>query len=341
MPPLNLPFPPMEAELVEELPTGKWQYEPKWDGFRGVLENLGGGLRLWSRNGRPLLRYFPELEEVGQLLPPDSALDGEIIITRKGKLEFDQLQLRLHPAESRIKRLSAEIPAGYVAFDLLVWKGRPVHELPLKKRRRELEQKAKKFRLSPATGDRKQAERWLDRLEQAGLDGVVAKRLGVPYLPGSREGVVKVKPYRTADCVIVGFRWSEKADGRISTLLLGLYADDGSLDFVGHCSGFPAPVRRELEATLPTMLEPGHLSDKRIPGGQSRWSRGKELDWNPVRPELVCEVRYDKLEGNRFRHGTRFLRFRPDKDADQCTWDQVRPRRKRGDPTVESLLTTS
>jgi ATP-dependent DNA ligase len=341
MPPRNLPFPPMEAELVEELPTGDGQYEPKWDGFRGVLENLGGGLRLWSRNGRPLLRYFPELEEVGAQLPAESALDGEIIISRDGRLEFDQLQLRLHPAESRIRRLAAEIPADYVAFDLLVWKGAPVHELPLEKRRRELERKAKRFRLSPVSREVAQAERWLDRLEQAGLDGVVAKRLGVPYLPGSREGVVKVKPYRTADCVIVGFRWSEKADGRISTLLLGLYADDGSLDFVGHCSGFPAPVRRELEATLPTMLEPGHLSDKRIPGGQSRWSRGKELDWNPVRPELVCEVRYDKLEGNRFRHGTRFLRFRPDKDADQCTWDQVRPRRKRGDPTVEGLLTTS
>jgi ATP-dependent DNA ligase len=329
----------MEAELVEELPTGDWQYEPKWDGFRGVLENLGGGLRLWSRNARPLLRYFPELEEVGALLPAESALDGEIIISRNGRLEFDQLQLRLHPAESRIRRLAAEIPSDYVAFDLLVWKGTPVHKLPLEKRRRELEKKAKQFRLSPVSGEVAQAGRWLERLEQAGLDGVVAKRLGMPYLPGSRDGVVKVKPYRTADCVIVGFRWSEKADGRISTLLLGLYADDGSLDFVGHCSGFPAPVRRELEATLPTMLEPGHLSDKRIPGGQSRWSRGKELDWNPVRPELVCEVRYDKLEGNRFRHGTRFLRFRPDKDADQCTWAQVRPRRKRGDPTVESLLT--
>jgi ATP-dependent DNA ligase len=330
----------MEAELVEELPTGEWQYEPKWDGFRGVLENLGGGLRLWSRNGRPLLRYFPELEEVGAQLPAESALDGEIIISRDGRLEFDQLQLRLHPAESRIRRLAAEIPADYVAFDLLLWKGAPVHELPLEKRRRELERKAKRFRLSPVSREVAQAERWLDRLEQAGLDGVVAKRLGMPYLPGSRDGVVKVKPYRTADCVIVGFRWSEKADGRISTLLLGLYGDDGSLDFVGHCSGFPAPVRRELEATLPTMLEPGHLSDKRIPGGQSRWSRGKELDWNPVRPELVCEVRYDKLEGNRFRHGTRFLRFRPDKDADQCTWAQVLPRRKRGDPTVESLLTS-
>jgi ATP-dependent DNA ligase len=328
----------MEAETVEELPTGDWQYEPKWDGFRGVLENLGGGLRLWSRNGRPLLRYFPELEEVGAKLPPESALDGEIIVARKGRLEFDQLQMRLHPAESRIRRLAAEIPSEYVAFDLLLWKGEPVHQQPLEKRRRELERKAKEFRLSPAVRDPEQAAKWLERLEQAGLDGVIAKRLEAPYLPGSRDGVVKVKPYKTADCVIVGFRWSDKADDRIATLLLGLYGNDGSLDFVGHCSGFPAPVRRELEASLPGMLEPGHLSDRRIPGGQSRWSRGKELDWNPIRPELVCEVRYDKLEGNRFRHGTRFLRFRPDKDPDQCTWQQVRPRRKRGDPTVESLL---
>ncbi len=338
MPPSNLPFPPMEAELVDELPSGDWQYEPKWDGFRGVLENLEGELRLWSRNGRPLLRYFPELQETGALLPPDSALDGEIIISRDGRLEFDALQLRLHPAESRIRKLSAEIPAEYVAFDILVWRGKPLHELPLAKRRRELERKAKRFRLSPAERDPKLAKRWLERLDQAGLDGVVAKRLELPYLPGSREGVVKVKPYRTADCVIVGFRWSEKADGRISTLLLGLYGDDGKLDFVGHCSGFPAAVRRELEQTLPKLLGATRLSDKRIPGGQSRWSQGKELDWNPVKPEIVCEVRYDKLEGNRFRHGTRFLRYRPDKEPAECTWDQVRSKRRRGDPTVEGLL---
>jgi ATP-dependent DNA ligase len=164
----------------------------------------------------------------------------------------------------------------------------------------------------------------------------VAKRLESPYrLVARRRG--RSKPYRTADCVIVGFRWSE-GDGRISTLLLGLYDDEGGLDFVGHCSGFPAQVRRELETTLPKLKEPGFLSDKRIPGGQSRWSRGKELDWNPVKPEIVCEVRYDKLEGNRFRHGTRFLRYRPDKEPADCTWEQVRGKRRRGDPTVESLL---
>jgi ATP-dependent DNA ligase len=225
-----------------------------------------------------------------------------------------------------------------VAFDVLLLKGKPVHEQPLEKRRKELERVAKSFRLSPVSRDVEQARDWLERLEAAGLDGVVCKRLGLPYLPGSRDGVVKVKPYRTADCVIVGFRWSEKAEGRISTLLLGLYRDDGGLDFVGHCSGFPAPVRRELEQRLPKLREPGHISGERVPGGQSRWTRGKELDWNPIRPELVCEVRYDKLERNRFRHGTRFLRFRPDKDPSECTWTQVRPPRRPDDLTVPELL---
>jgi ATP-dependent DNA ligase len=169
---------------------------------------------------------------------------------------------------------------------------------------------------------------------------VVCKRLGLPYLPGSRDGVVKVKPHRTADCVIVGFRWSDKVEGQISTLLLGLYNDDGGLDFVGHASGFPAPVRKQLHELLPPLREPGHISGDRVPGGQSRWSRGRELDWNPVRPELVCEIRFDKLERNRFRHGTRFLRFRPDKDPKDCTWREVRPPRRADDLTVDSLLAT-
>ena len=334
-----MPFPPMEAELVKELPEqGEWQYEPKWDGFRGVLENDGGELALWSRNGRPLLRYFPELAELGEHLPPHSALDGEIVIERDGRLDFDAMQTRLHPAESRIRKLSAEIPAQYVVFDLLLWNGERVWKRPLEERRAELEAHADGFRLSPFTRELEPAQEWLDRLEAAGLDGVVAKRLGLPYLSGSREGVVKVKKHKTADCVIVGFRWSDKVEGQISTLLLGLYDDSGKLDFVGHASGFPAAVRRELHERLPPLREEGFVSDKRIPGGQSRWSRGKELDWNPVRPELVCEVRFDKLEHNRFRHGTRFLRFRPDKDPDQCTWREVRPPRRRGDPTVESLL---
>jgi len=329
----------MEAELVAELPSPDgWQYEPKWDGFRGVLENDGGELALWSRNERPLLRYFPELRSLGELLPPHSALDGEIVISKDGRLDFDAMQMRLHPAESRIRRLSAEIPAEFIVFDILLWKGRPIHEQPLAKRRAELEKLADGFRISPMSRDEDEAQEWLNRLEAAGLDGVVCKRLDQPYLPGSREGVVKVKKHKTADCVIVGFRWSDKVEGQISTLLLGLYNDDGKLDFVGHASGFPAAVRRELHERLPPLREEGFISDRRIPGGQSRWSQGKELDWNPVRPEIVCEVRYDKLERNRFRHGTRFLRFRPDKDPAQCTWREVRPPRRRGDPTVEGLL---
>src|ERR671927_227351 len=179
MPGRNVPFPPMEAQLVRALPEGDgWQYEPKWDGFRGVLENDGPELALWSRNARPLLRYFPELRPLGELLPPHSALDGEIVIERDGKLDFDSMQLRLHPAESRIRKLSAEIPAQYIAFDMLVWNGEPVHERPLEQRRNELEERGTSFRLSPITGDRDQAVNWLQRLEAAGLDGVVAKRLG-------------------------------------------------------------------------------------------------------------------------------------------------------------------
>jgi ATP-dependent DNA ligase len=329
----------MEAELVEELPRPDgWQYEPKWDGFRGVLENAGGELALWSRNGRPLLRYFPELGRLRELLPPQSALDGEIVIAREGRLDFDAMQLRLHPAESRIRKLSAEIPADFIAFDILLWDGEPIHRRPLVERRAELERLARAFRLSPMSRDLDEAQEWLNRLEAAGLDGVVCKRLDLPYLPGSRDGVLKVKKHKTADCVIVGFRWSDKVEGQISTLLLGLYDADGALDFVGHASGFPAAVRRQLHELLPPLRQEGFVSDKRIPGGQSRWSRGKELDWNPVRPELVCEVRFDKLEHNRFRHGTRFLRFRPDKDPAQCTWREVRPPRRAGDPTFESLL---
>ena len=190
MPGPHVPFPPMEAELVSELPEGDgWQYEPKWDGFRGVLENDGGELALWSRKERPLLRYFPELRPLGELLPPHSALDGEIVIARDGVLDFELMQMRLHPAESRVNKLAAEIPAEFIAFDVLLWKGKPVHELPLAKRRKELEKVAKGFQLSPATTDLDQARGWLDTFEAAGLDGVIAKRLDLPYRPGSREAV--------------------------------------------------------------------------------------------------------------------------------------------------------
>ena len=189
----DVPFPPMEAELVSELPEqGGWRYEPKWDGFRGVLENDNGELALWSRNGRPLLRYFPELRPLGELMPKGSALDGEIVIARDGALDFDAMQMRLHPAESRVRRLAGEIPATFVAFDLLLWKGKPVHERPIEKRRAELEKVADGFELSPVSEGVEQGTEWLRTLQAAGFDGVIAKKLGLPYLPGSRDGVVMV-----------------------------------------------------------------------------------------------------------------------------------------------------
>ena len=323
----------MEAELVRELPRAEgWQYEPKWDGFRGVLENDGGDVALWSRNGRPLLRYFPELAPLGELLPPGSAVDGEIVIARDGVLDFDSMQMRLHPAESRIRRLSGEIPAIYVAFDLLLWDGKPVHERPLEERRAELLRRGDGFWISPATTSADAATAWLDRFEAAGLDGVVAKRLGLPYLPGSREGVVKVKEHKTADCVVVGVRWKEKPH-RLATLLLGLYRDDGGLDYVGSAAVAARAHDEIRELVLPLVDE---QSDRRF-SEPNRWGTG-ELEETPLRPQLVVEVRYDKVQGNRFRHGTKLIRFRPDKDAEQCTWREVRPPRRADDPTVESLL---
>ena len=328
----NVPFPPMEAELVSELPTGGgWQYEPKWDGFRGVLENDGGELALWSRNGRPLLRYFPELREVGALLPPHSALDGEIVIARDGRLEFDLMQMRLHPAESRVRKLAAETPAELVVFDLLLWDGEKVHELPLEERRARVDG-LDGFRISPASRDEEQARAWLATLESAGLDGVVAKRLGLPYLPGSRDGVVKVKEHKTADCVVVGVRWKEKG-ARLATLLLGLHRDDGGIDYVGSAA-VGARVHDQILETVRPLLEGAPDRGFSEP---NRWGGG-ELAESALRPELVAEVRYDKVQGHRFRHGTRLLRFRPDKDAAQCTWREVRPPRRPDDPTVESLL---
>jgi ATP-dependent DNA ligase len=332
MPGKNVPFPPMEAELVRELPHGDWQYEPKWDGFRGVFENDGGELALWSRNERPLLRYFPELRPLGEKLPPHSALDGEIVIERGGRLDFDAMQMRLHPAESRIRRLSGEIPAQFVAFDVLLWKAKPVHELPLEKRRRELEKLAKAFRISPATRDPGVAEGWLDALEAAGLDGVIAKRLGLPYLPGSREGVAKVKAHRTADCVVVGVRWKEKPT-RLATLLLGLYREDGEFDYVGTAAvaaGRHDEILKRVKPLLKGAPERGFSEPNRWGGG--------ELEQSAVKPKLVVEVRYDKVQGNRFRHGTKLIRFREDKSPEQCTWREVRKPPGPDDLTVPALL---
>jgi ATP-dependent DNA ligase len=323
----------MEAELVNELPEGEdWQYEPKWDGFRGIVENVGRGFHIWSRNARPLLRYFPELQDLSQRLPPKSAVDGEIVVVRDGRLDFDALQMRLHPAESRVRKLSAEIPAQFVCFDVLLWDGEPVHKLPLEERRARVEKMH--FSVSPAERDVGIARKWLDRLDVAGFDGVVAKRLGLPYLPGSREGVVKVKGEKTADCVVIGVTWSEKGRG-IASLMLGLYDTKGKLLPVGTASA-AGKHREEILGQVEPLL--GKNPERRPRGEPSRWRPKVTGEWSPVKPKLVVEVRYDKWQGQRIRHGTRFLRFRPDKNPEQCTIDQVRPRPKKGDPTVASLL---
>jgi ATP-dependent DNA ligase len=328
-----IPFPPMEAELVRELPEADgWQYEPKWDGFRGLLENASGELRLWSRNARPLLRYFPELRPLGELLPARSALDGEIVISRDGVLDFDAMQTRLHPAESRVRKLSAEIPASFVAFDLLLWKGKPHVHRTLRERRASLERSGSAFTISPATTDRDTALAWLDRFESAGLDGVIAKRLDATYLAGSREAVVKVKPERTADCVVAGIRWRAEGD-RIATLLLGLYDESGDLDYVGSAAVAPAKHDEIAALVRPLLVD----APERRFSQPNRWGTG-ELEEAAVRPELVVEVRYDKVQGSRFRHGTKLIRFRPDKEPQQCTWRELRPLRGPGYPSFESLV---
>jgi ATP-dependent DNA ligase len=328
----GLPFPPMEAKLVRALPEGpEWRFEPKWDGFRGVLENLAGELHLWSRNARPLLRYFPELAGLGELLPPRSALDGEIVISRDGVLDFDSMQTRLHPADSRIRRLSAEIPAMFIAFDVLVWEGETQTERPLSERRALLEAAAHGFVLSPTTSDRAVAERWLDSFEAIGLDGVIGKRVDLPYRPGARDAVVKIKPEKTADCVVVGVRWKSRPD-KLATLLLGLYADDGTLDYVG--SAAVAAARHDEIASLVVPLVTDTAAYRQ--SEPNRWGGG-ELEQTPVRPELVVEVRYDKVQGKRFRHGTKLVRFRPDKDPGACTWQELTPAAD-PDTTLTTLL---
>ena len=334
MPGPNVPFPPMEAQLVKELPdSGDWQFEPKWDGFRGVLENDGDELALWSRNGRPLLRYFPELRPLGDLLPPHSALDGEIVIARDGVLDFDSMQMRLHPAESRVRKLSAEIPADFIVFDLLLWKGKPVHEQPLEQRRAELERVADGL---PALADdarrgrRAEVARQLRGRRPRRRDRQEARRCRT--CPARATACVKVKQHKTADCVIVGVRWKEKPT-RIATLLLGLYNEDGEVDYVGSAAVAASKHKEIFDRVEPLLKD----APDRGFSEPNRWGGG-ELEESAVRPELVAEVRYDKVQGNRFRHGTKFIRFRDDKDPDQCTWREVRPPRRKDDPTFESLL---
>jgi ATP-dependent DNA ligase len=336
--PVRPPFPPMEAQPASRLPPGAgWLYEPKWDGFRCLAFREGETVALQSKSGQPLGRYFPEVVEAFAALPLRKlALDGEIVIETGDGLDFDALLQRIHPAESRIRKLAREMPARFHAFDLLVdSRGRSLVERPLSERRERLEGlfgrigDSGRILLSPATPERRTAERWMKELGGAGLDGVIAKLLESPYLSGEREGMVKVKRVRTADCVVGGFRWARagsRDEGQVGSLLLGLYDGEGKLDHVGFSSSFTAEERRELRDVLLPLREPPGFTGK-APGGPSRWSRGRSAGWEPLRPALVCEVRYDHFSGGRFRHGTRFLRWRPEKKPEQCTFAQVMGRR--------------
>lgn len=320
-------LPPMEARLVESLPTDPgWQYEPKWDGFRCLIFKAEDEIALQSKSGKPLARYFPEIvAAVGVLKADTIVLDGELIIPIRDHLSFDALQMRLHPAESRIRRLSRETPAQLMLFDCLVGEaGESLLDRPLRNRRRALEQlfareAAPGFRLSPYTDDPDLARQWLDHAGGA-LDGVVAKRCEGAYEAGERA-MLKVKQMRTADCVVGGFRYAAKSR-EVGSLLLGLYNDAGKLDHVGFTSSIPAEARPALTKRLEALSEPPGFTGN-APGGPSRWSTDRSGDWQPLRPELVAEVRYDHVTGNRFRHGTKFLRWRPDKTPEQCRMDQL------------------
>jgi ATP-dependent DNA ligase len=318
----------MEALLAAELPEGSgWQYEPKWDGFRCLAQRDGDEVELISKNGKPLGRYFPEvLEAIAGLNTSRFLLDGELIIPVGDALSFDALQLRLHPAESRVRKLAAETPAELMLFDLLSLKGDDYAERPLRERRRALETFFKsihepKLKLSPATTDRRTALDWLERSGGA-LDGVIAKRLDQRYKSGERA-MVKVKPERTADCVVGGFRYAEKKPV-VGSLLLGLYDDEGLLDHVGFTSAIPADERERLSGELEKLIEPPGFTGS-APGGPSRWRTERTVQWQPLKPVLVVEVKYDQVTSRRFRHGTALLRWRPDKDPKQCTFDQLKP----------------
>jgi ATP-dependent DNA ligase len=319
---------PMEALLAAELPEGNgWQYEPKWDGFRCLARRDGDEAELISRNGKPLGRYFPEvLEAIAGLKQDRFLLDGELIIPVGDALSFDALQLRLHPAESRVRKLANETPAEIMLFDLLSLGDYDYADRPLTERRAQLESFFKeleepKLKLSPATTDRKTALGWLERSGGA-LDGVIAKRLDQPYKSGERA-MVKVKPERTADCVVGGFRYAEKKPV-VGSLLLGLYDDQGLLHHVGFTSAIPADERKQLTADLEKLIEPPGFTGS-APGGPSRWRTERTTQWQPLKPALVVEVKYDQVTSRRFRHGTALLRWRPDKDPKQCTFDQLKP----------------
>jgi len=331
----------MLAKAVDKIPQGAgFLFEPKWDGFRALVFRGAEDVYIQSRDLRPLDRYFPELHDIFTTqLPAGCVLDGEIVIATPRGLDFDALQMRLHPAASRVQKLARETPAAFVAFDLLAADGVDLRDRPLSERRARLEQLladvAPPIYLTPLTRERAVAVEWLARFEGAGLDGVIAKAADGVYEPGKRA-MLKIKHQRTADCVVAGFRWHKHGEGIVGSLLLGLYDDTGRLHHVGVTSAFTMPVRKELARLLEPLRE-NALDDHpwrawaqadgrdmtRMPGGQSRWSAGKDLSWEPLRVERVCEVKYDHLQGDRFRHAAIFLRWRPDKPPHDCRYDQL------------------
>ena len=319
---------PMEAMLAEELPDGPgWQYEPKWDGFRCLARRDGAEVELISKSGKPLGRYFPDMvERIAGLKARRFLIDGELVIPAGDALSFEALQLRLHPAESRVRKLAAATPAEFILFDLLELNGRSVAARSQAERRAELERffadnPAQSIKLSPATTDRDTALGWLEKSGGA-LDGVIAKKLDLPYRHGERA-MIKVKQRRTADCVVGGFRYASKAR-EVGSLLLGLYDEEGLLHHVGFTSAIPAGEKKELTGML-EKLAGGSGFTGRAPGGPSRWSNARSEQWEPLHPKLVVEVRYDQVTDRRFRHGTALLRWRPDKDPKQCTFEQLAP----------------
>jgi ATP-dependent DNA ligase len=338
---LEPPIEPMLARPASALPPGdEWLFEPKWDGFRAIAFRDGGRLYLQSRDLKPFDRYFPDLAEpLLAALPERCVVDGEIVIATTHGLDFDALQLRLHPAASRVAKLAVETPASFVAFDLLAEGTRDLRDRPQSERRAELERALARaggrVHLTPCSRDRGVAQDWFRRFEGAGLDGVIAKHESTPYQPGKRV-MVKVKHVRTADCAVAGFRWHKNGPGElVGSLLLGLYDAAGGLHHVGVTSSFTTLTRRQLAQEL-LPLRSNALEahpwrgwaeaaegTTRMPGGSSRWSRGKDLSWEPLRVERVCEVTYDHLQGDRFRHAATFVRWRPDRRPADCRYDQL------------------
>jgi ATP-dependent DNA ligase len=339
---LNLPFQPplahMLAKAIDAIPAGEgWLYEPKWDGFRCLVFYDGNGLFLQSRDLKPLGRYFPELETgLRHVLSGPIVLDGEIVIATDHGLDFDALQMRIHPAASRVQMLAASTPTSYVAFDLLAEGADDLRQQPFAQRRARLEAAVRGMEapvfLTPATTDQALAQDWFERFEGAGLDGVIAKRMEEPYKPGAR-GWLKIKHLRTVDCVVGGFRWNRGEEGRsVGSLLLGLFDPRGVLHFVGHTSSFKAAEKRELVQFLAPYVVNGNgdasdieggFGQGRTPGEPSRWTGGRDMTWIRLRPELVCEVRFDYLQGDRFRHAATFQRWRYDKPPADCGFDQI------------------